>query len=578
MIGRRRTREPVKTSSAPDVRGHLGREERPSAVRPERQARAADTDTVAITTVRRLSPRTRRTTPTTRAAPTAHRGGGGGAADDVADGVPEQRDGGIHHLSPGVRLRQTSARRPPQTGHRHGCTVERSRAQPEATLSASRLRRAASPREAWLFTVPSRMRELVGGLLHREAQPVAQHDGPSLHRGQPRRAASRSARSSTAGPALSARSKCSTGRLAPPPVPRSTPLVEVGVDDDPPGERLLAAGLAQAAPGEVELDQRLLQDVLGARVVAAHGVGDPPQPVLPGGDELDVAGVVVVHAPSRSVARNAAKSGCDEPSCGSTHAAPLRGSTARTNQVSPAHLHLGGRRVLALRRRRDRARGRPPGAGSARPGRPGPARWTRRLRTSPAARRTTADPALSAVASSTHSSKSSVQRPGSSIVPMPRAGAVGRDDHPDDVARHVVRRAGVLRLDGVRRGDAVLAAHVGVDDSPADRGVRRDPQPAVGGQRHRPVVAVLLGPLGDVVRGEVVDPVAARRPPRPGCWARGRRSRGRVPGRWGRTGRRGRSPWPRPAPIGAASSAARADLVEDDRAAERQHRHARPAW
>ena len=73
------------------------------------------------------------------------------------------------------------------------------------------------------------------------------------------------------------------GPLAP---PGAAVLVDVGAHDDLPGVGLLAAVAVQPRPGDVQLDQGGLQQVVGAVPVAADRVGDPAQVGLAGRDEL----------------------------------------------------------------------------------------------------------------------------------------------------------------------------------------------------------------------------------------------------------------------------------------------------
>ena len=146
----------------------------------------------------------------------------------------------------------------------------------------------------WLLTVPGRDAELVGGLLDRQPEPVPQQHGLPLHERQ-RPGARRRARSAPRPGARLARGRIVPVQPRPLAAPGPAVLVDVGAHDDLPGVGLLAAVPPQPRPGDVQLHERGLEQVVGAVPVAADGVGDPPEVGLPGGDELAELGVPKAH-------------------------------------------------------------------------------------------------------------------------------------------------------------------------------------------------------------------------------------------------------------------------------------------
>ena len=105
--------------------------------------------------------------------------------------------------------------------------------------------------------------QLSGRLLDREAHQVPQHHGAPLHGRQPAQrveelGAVLDGQRGSGSPA----GRVLVGRRRPVPPPRPAPVVDVGVHDDPPRVGLLHALLPDLRPGQVQLDERLLQHVL----------------------------------------------------------------------------------------------------------------------------------------------------------------------------------------------------------------------------------------------------------------------------------------------------------------------------
>ena len=72
-------------------------------------------------------------------------------------------------------------------------------------------------------------------------------------------------------------------------------LVDVGAHDHLPGVGLLGAGGVQPRPGDVQLGQGSLDEVLRAVPVTAQRVGDAPEVGAAGRDEGDELGLAPVH-------------------------------------------------------------------------------------------------------------------------------------------------------------------------------------------------------------------------------------------------------------------------------------------
>ena len=124
--------------------------------------------------------------------------------------------------------------------------------------------------------------EQLGGLGLGEVLEVAEHHHRPLPPGQP---AERVPQVAGLAGARRRGGRCSgsssVGLLA---VPPAAPPAGVGGDEDPADVRLGVA--LDAAPGQVGLGQRRLQQVLGEAVVAGQQVGGAQQPVRPGRHEL----------------------------------------------------------------------------------------------------------------------------------------------------------------------------------------------------------------------------------------------------------------------------------------------------
>ena len=187
-------------------------------------------------------------------------------------------------------------------------------AEPQAEVSTDC--RAARPREVWLLTLPWLMPSSLA---------VSATESPSQCRsstvlrcitGSDWSASNSASRSSTGSGSAAGRLRRGPGSL---PAPWSPGLVDVGADDDGACVRLLAAVAPHPRPGDVQLDQRDLHQVVGAVPVAAAGVGDPAQLGPSGAHELRELRIALrrTHSRppppsayrSRAKARNASRSG-----------------------------------------------------------------------------------------------------------------------------------------------------------------------------------------------------------------------------------------------------------------------------
>ena len=135
---------------------------------------------------------------------------------------------------------------------------------------------------------PARGVALDGALADPSSAAVSATDSPSQCRsttvlrcigGSAWSASNSAARSSTGSGSRAARSAASARPLA---APRPPGLVDVGAHDDRADVGLLAAVAPHPRPGDVQLDQRGLHEVVGAVPVAADRVGDPAQVGAPG--------------------------------------------------------------------------------------------------------------------------------------------------------------------------------------------------------------------------------------------------------------------------------------------------------
>lgn len=84
--------------------------------------------------------------------------------------------------------------------------------------------------------------------------------------------------------------------------PSSAAPVDIGPDDDLPQVGLFTTVTSHARPGKVELDERVLQHIVGSGPVATDRVRDAPEVRLSGCDERDVGVVSGVHGVSANPA------------------------------------------------------------------------------------------------------------------------------------------------------------------------------------------------------------------------------------------------------------------------------------
>ena len=174
-------------------------------------------------------------------------------------------------------------------------------------LSPSSPRSRSRPRALWLFTVPvDTPRSAAACSTDRSSQNrrTTTLRWPSGRAARARRRASRSSLA-TPGAASESTSWCwptgVSGRRLPPP-----PVVDMGVDQDPPRVRVLAALARHLRPARVQLDQRLLHEVLGAVPVTTQQERCPHQCAPPGVDELDVGLVTLPYPHAAPSVRRAA--------------------------------------------------------------------------------------------------------------------------------------------------------------------------------------------------------------------------------------------------------------------------------
>ena len=194
-----------------------------------------------------------------------------------------------------ARRRRRRRRAAPAGRRGRGRSVAVGRSMGPRSSASERPRRAAAPREAWLFTAPRLMPRRVGDLRLVEVEVVAQRRAPrAAASGSVRSASSSAGRGGHAARLGRAAARRSSGGRVPRRValarPRGGAAPSATVDDGLPqvGQRRRARA---AAPAAVHRDEGVLDDLLGGRLVAHEQHREPDQRTVVRGVQRSTRGV-----------------------------------------------------------------------------------------------------------------------------------------------------------------------------------------------------------------------------------------------------------------------------------------------